>query len=94
MLNACTLSGEWKGVSWVFEELRKSGLKPSGATYGLAMEVYLQGQICKKPHFPHFLYTSNNMDTVAVVVRASVSVGPQTKTVEFSNNECINKFDS
>ncbi|KAI7743117.1 hypothetical protein M8C21_020096 [Ambrosia artemisiifolia] len=41
VLNACTLSGEWKGVSWVFEELRRSGLKPSGATYGLAMEVML-----------------------------------------------------
>ncbi|KAL7607437.1 hypothetical protein Lser_V15G19982 [Lactuca serriola] len=41
VLNACTLSGEWKGVSWVFEELRKSGLKPSGATYGLAMEVMM-----------------------------------------------------
>ena len=39
VLNACTLSGEWKGVSWVFDELRKSGLQPSGATYGPAMEV-------------------------------------------------------
>lgn len=41
VLNACTLSGEWKGVSWVFEELRRSGLKPNGATYGLAMEVMM-----------------------------------------------------
>ncbi|KAK9066999.1 hypothetical protein SSX86_014323 [Deinandra increscens subsp. villosa] len=41
VLNACTLSGEWKGVSWIFEELRRSGLKPNGATYGLAMEVML-----------------------------------------------------
>ncbi|KAI3500332.1 hypothetical protein L1887_36152 [Cichorium endivia] len=41
VLNACTFSGEWKGVSWVFEELRKSGLKPTGATYGLAMEVMM-----------------------------------------------------
>ncbi|PWA86268.1 tetratricopeptide repeat (TPR)-like superfamily protein [Artemisia annua] len=41
VLNACTLSGEWKGVSWVFDELRKSGLQPSGATYGLAMEVMM-----------------------------------------------------
>ncbi|KAJ9566821.1 hypothetical protein OSB04_002787 [Centaurea solstitialis] len=39
VLNACTLSGEWKGVSWVFEELRRNGLKPNGATYGLAMEL-------------------------------------------------------
>ncbi|GJR88934.1 pentatricopeptide repeat-containing protein [Tanacetum coccineum] len=41
VLNACTLSGDWKGVSWVFDELRKSGLQPSGATYGLAMEVMM-----------------------------------------------------
>lgn len=26
-------------MSWVFQQLRESGLKPSGATYGLAMEV-------------------------------------------------------
>ncbi|KAK7849273.1 pentatricopeptide repeat-containing protein, partial [Quercus suber] len=42
VLNACVLSHQWKGVSWVFEQLRKSGLKPDGATYGLAMEVMLQ----------------------------------------------------
>ncbi|XP_076950938.1 pentatricopeptide repeat-containing protein At5g67570, chloroplastic-like [Bidens hawaiensis] len=41
VLNACTLTGDWKGVPWVFDELRRSGLKPSGATYGLAMEVML-----------------------------------------------------
>ncbi|KAF3439065.1 hypothetical protein FNV43_RR17340 [Rhamnella rubrinervis] len=42
ILNACVPSHQWKGVSWVFNELRKSGLKPNGATYGLAMEVMLQ----------------------------------------------------
>lgn len=26
-------------MSWVFNQLSKSGLKPNGATYGLAMEV-------------------------------------------------------
>lgn len=26
-------------MSWVFQQLRESGLKPNGATYGLAMEV-------------------------------------------------------
>lgn len=39
VLNACVPSHEWKAVSWVFSQLRKSGLKPNGATYGLAMEV-------------------------------------------------------
>ncbi|KAJ0040128.1 hypothetical protein Pint_27880 [Pistacia integerrima] len=39
VLNACVPSHQWKGVFWVFKQLRKSGLKPNGATYGLAMEV-------------------------------------------------------
>lgn len=39
VLNACVPTQQWKGVSWVFEQLRKCGLKPNGATYGLAMEV-------------------------------------------------------
>ncbi|KAM4128225.1 hypothetical protein ACJW30_02G150500 [Castanea mollissima] len=42
VLNGCVSSHQWKGVSWVFEQLRKSGLKPDGASYGLAMEVMLQ----------------------------------------------------
>ncbi|CAK7339749.1 unnamed protein product [Dovyalis caffra] len=41
ILNACVPSQQWKGVSWVFQQLRRSGLKPNGATYGLAMEVML-----------------------------------------------------
>ncbi|KAH7511218.1 hypothetical protein FEM48_ZijujUnG0037000 [Ziziphus jujuba var. spinosa] len=42
VLNACVPSHQWKGVSWVFDQLRKSGLKPNAASYGLAMEVMLQ----------------------------------------------------
>ncbi|KAH1250064.1 Pentatricopeptide repeat-containing protein, chloroplastic [Glycine max] len=42
VLNACVPSKQWKGVSWVFKQLRKSGLKPNGVTYGLAMEVMLE----------------------------------------------------
>ncbi|KAL2499587.1 Pentatricopeptide repeat-containing protein [Abeliophyllum distichum] len=42
VLNACVPTCQWKGVSWVFEQLRKNGLRPNGATYGLAMEVMLQ----------------------------------------------------
>ncbi|XVF17516.1 hypothetical protein REPUB_Repub10bG0129600 [Reevesia pubescens] len=42
VLNACVPLNQWKGVSWVFKQLRKSGLRPNGATYGLAMEVMLQ----------------------------------------------------
>ncbi|XVE82943.1 hypothetical protein DITRI_Ditri16bG0045700 [Diplodiscus trichospermus] len=42
VLNACVPLHQWKGVSWVFKQLRKSGLRPNGATYGLAMEVMLQ----------------------------------------------------
>ncbi|XP_057529009.1 pentatricopeptide repeat-containing protein At5g67570, chloroplastic [Amaranthus tricolor] len=42
VLNACVPSNQWKGVSWVFEQLRKSGLRANSATYGLAMEVMLK----------------------------------------------------
>ncbi|KAI8031526.1 Pentatricopeptide repeat-containing protein [Camellia lanceoleosa] len=42
VLNACVPTHQWKGVSWVFGQLRKNGLKPNGATYGLAMEVMLR----------------------------------------------------
>ncbi|KAK9109757.1 hypothetical protein Sjap_017817 [Stephania japonica] len=42
VLNACVPSHQWKGVSWVFQQMRKSCLKPNGATFGLAMEVMLQ----------------------------------------------------
>lgn len=46
VLNACVPLHQWKGVSWVFEQLRKSGLRPSGATYGLAMEVLIIHDMC------------------------------------------------
>jgi len=39
VLNACVLSQQWKGVFWVFQQMRISGLPPTGATFGLAMEV-------------------------------------------------------
>ncbi|XP_017702069.2 pentatricopeptide repeat-containing protein At5g67570, chloroplastic isoform X3 [Phoenix dactylifera] len=39
VLNACIPSHQWKGVFWVLEQIRFSGLKPTGATFGLAMEV-------------------------------------------------------
>ncbi|CAA7034633.1 unnamed protein product [Microthlaspi erraticum] len=42
ILNACVPLLQWKAVTWVFIELRKNGLRPNGATYGLAMEVMLE----------------------------------------------------
>ncbi|CAM9003429.1 unnamed protein product [Rhodiola kirilowii] len=44
VLNACVSLRQWKGVSWVFQQLRQSGAKATGATYGLAMEVMLQSK--------------------------------------------------
>ncbi|XWS45137.1 hypothetical protein CRYUN_Cryun15aG0111000 [Craigia yunnanensis] len=41
VLNACVPLHQWKGVSWVFKQLRESGLRPNGTTYGLAMEEVL-----------------------------------------------------
>ncbi|CAH9076437.1 unnamed protein product [Cuscuta europaea] len=44
VLNACVPSRQWRGVHWVFQQLRKNALKPNGATYGLAMEVMLRSR--------------------------------------------------
>ncbi|XP_031483069.1 pentatricopeptide repeat-containing protein At5g67570, chloroplastic [Nymphaea colorata] len=42
VLNACATHKQWKGALWVLEKLKHNGLKPSSATYGLAMEVMLK----------------------------------------------------
>ncbi|XP_031487885.1 pentatricopeptide repeat-containing protein At5g67570, chloroplastic-like [Nymphaea colorata] len=42
VLNACATHKRWKGAVWVLEKLKHNGLKPSSATYGLAMEVMLK----------------------------------------------------
>ncbi|VFQ82407.1 unnamed protein product [Cuscuta campestris] len=44
VLNACVPSCQWRGVHWVFQQIRSNGLKPNGATYGLAMEVMLRSR--------------------------------------------------
>ncbi|KAG8081653.1 hypothetical protein GUJ93_ZPchr0018g11330 [Zizania palustris] len=43
VLNACVLSHQWKGVFWVFQQMRFGGLTPTGATFGLAMEMEKNG---------------------------------------------------
>ncbi|KAL3618871.1 hypothetical protein CASFOL_037099 [Castilleja foliolosa] len=53
VLNACVPTCQWKGVSWVFQEMRKSGLRPNGASFGLAMEVMLKSG---KYDFVHELF--------------------------------------
>ncbi|KAK8933279.1 Pentatricopeptide repeat-containing protein [Platanthera zijinensis] len=42
VLNACIPSRQWKGVSWVLQQMRICGLRPTETTYGLAMEVMLK----------------------------------------------------
>ncbi|KAL0921747.1 hypothetical protein M5K25_008852 [Dendrobium thyrsiflorum] len=44
VLNACVPSRQWKGVSWVLQQMRLSGLRPTETTYGLAMEVMLKAR--------------------------------------------------
>ncbi|XP_052155224.1 pentatricopeptide repeat-containing protein At5g67570, chloroplastic [Oryza glaberrima] len=44
VLNACVLSQQWKGVFWVFQQMRRNSLIPTGATFGLAMEVMLKAK--------------------------------------------------
>ncbi|KAL6658061.1 hypothetical protein ACP70R_004308 [Stipagrostis hirtigluma subsp. patula] len=44
VLNACVITQQWKGVFWVFQQMRINGLTPTGATFGLAMEVMLKAK--------------------------------------------------
>ncbi|TVU46456.1 hypothetical protein EJB05_05997, partial [Eragrostis curvula] len=44
VLNACVISQQWKGVFWVFQQMRINGLSPTGASFGLAMEVMLKAK--------------------------------------------------
>ncbi|KAK9749585.1 hypothetical protein RND81_02G136100 [Saponaria officinalis] len=50
VLNACVPTQHWKGVAWVFQELRKGGLQANSATYGLAMEVMQQSSKYDQVH--------------------------------------------
>uniref|UniRef100_A0A2P2MN72 Pentatricopeptide repeat-containing protein At5g67570ic n=1 Tax=Rhizophora mucronata TaxID=61149 RepID=A0A2P2MN72_RHIMU len=86
VLNACIPTQQWKGVSWVFKQLRKSGLKPNAATYGLAMEVMLHsgkydlvyklfGKMNKRGEAPKAL-------TYKVLVRAYWEDGKVNEAVE------------
>ncbi|KDP32082.1 hypothetical protein JCGZ_12543 [Jatropha curcas] len=86
VLNACVPSKQWKGVSWVFQQLRKSGLKPNGATYGLAMEVMLHSG---KYDLVHLLFKKMNKSgeapkalTYKVLVNALWEEGKVNEAVE------------
>ncbi|KAG5528425.1 hypothetical protein RHGRI_029189 [Rhododendron griersonianum] len=80
VLNACVPSRQWKGVSWVFVQLRKNGLRPNGATYGLAMEVMLRsgkfdlvheyfGKMRRSGEAPKALTYKGKVDEAVQVVR-------------------------
>ncbi|KAJ1253740.1 hypothetical protein BS78_K200800 [Paspalum vaginatum] len=90
VLNACVLSGQWKGVFWVFQQMRISGLPPTGATYGLAMEVMLKA---KKYDFVHKFYEKMQKNgvppraiTYKVLVRAFWEEGKINEAVEAVND--------
>ncbi|WJZ91842.1 hypothetical protein VitviT2T_010884 [Vitis vinifera] len=86
VLNACVPTQQWKGVSWVFKQLRKCSLKPNGATYGLAMEVMLQSG--KYDHVHRFFEKMRRSGeapkalTYKVLVRAFWEEGKVNEAVE------------
>lgn len=86
ILNACVPSQQWKGVSWVFQQLRRSGLKPNGATYGLAMEVMLLSGKYKSVHeyFRKMKKSGESLKalTYKVLVRAFWEEGRVNEAVE------------
>ncbi|KAJ6379036.1 hypothetical protein OIU78_029121 [Salix suchowensis] len=86
ILNACVPSQQWKGVSWVFQQLRRSGLKPNGATYGLAMEVMLHSGKYESVHeyFRKMKKSGESLKalTYKVLVRAFWEEGRVNEAVE------------
>ncbi|PAN48965.1 hypothetical protein PAHAL_9G415900 [Panicum hallii] len=90
VLNACVLSQQWKGVFWVFQQMRISGLPPTGATFGLAMEVMLKA---KKYEFVQKFYEKMQKNgvppraiTYKVLVRAFWEQGKINEAVEAVND--------
>ncbi|CAN1132943.1 Pentatricopeptide repeat-containing protein At5g67570, chloroplastic [Linum perenne] len=90
VLNSCIPSEHWKGVSWVFEQLRKGGLKPNGATYGLAMEVMVHSG---KYDLVHQFFSKMNKSgeapkalTYKVLVKALREEGKVNEAVEAVND--------
>ncbi|GJN08173.1 hypothetical protein PR202_ga26066 [Eleusine coracana subsp. coracana] len=43
-LRVFNIMRQWKGVFWVFQQMRTSCLSPTGASFGLAMEVMLKAK--------------------------------------------------
>jgi pentatricopeptide repeat protein len=86
ILNACVPTLQWKAVSWVFVELRKNGLRPNGATYGLAMEVMLEsGKFDRVHDFFRKMKSSGEAPkaiTYKVLVRALWREGKIEEAVE------------
>ncbi|XP_038977777.1 pentatricopeptide repeat-containing protein At5g67570, chloroplastic-like isoform X1 [Phoenix dactylifera] len=86
VLNACIPSHQWKGVFWVLEQIRFSGLKPTGATFGLAMEVMLRAG---KHNFVHNFFEKMQKSglppkalTYKVIVRTFWEEGKVDEAVE------------
>lgn len=45
VLNACVKWKQWEGAFWVLQQLKKQGVQPSAATYGLVMEVVVASSV-------------------------------------------------
>ncbi|XP_068656834.1 pentatricopeptide repeat-containing protein At5g67570, chloroplastic [Aristolochia californica] len=86
LLNACVSSRQWKGVSWVFRQMRQNGIRPTVASYGLAMEVMLKS---KKYDLVYKLFEKTrgsglapNALTFKILVRAFWEEGKVNDAVE------------
>ncbi|EPS57255.1 hypothetical protein M569_17565, partial [Genlisea aurea] len=86
ILNACVPTCQWKGVSWVFQQIRSSGLTPNGASYGLAMEVMLKSGKYDLVHLFFDKMRRNgealNALTYKVLVRAFWEEGKVNEAIE------------
>ncbi|XP_078155202.1 tetratricopeptide repeat (TPR)-like superfamily protein [Carex rostrata] len=72
VLNGCIPSSQWKGVFWVFDQMRYGCIEPNAASYGLAMEVMLNAG---KYEFVHKFFQrmkKNGLATRAITYRILV----------------------
>ncbi|KAH7365742.1 hypothetical protein KP509_18G044000 [Ceratopteris richardii] len=38
VITACISTGDWKGITWVWQQIEEMAIKPNGATFGLTIE--------------------------------------------------------
>eukprot|EP00850_Spirogloea_muscicola_P016704 SM000137S00482 [mRNA] locus=s137:397117:401173:- [translate_table: standard] len=94
VLNACSSRIRWQLVDWVFAEMERGKLTPNGATYGLAIEVYMRAgkieaaqQMAKRMLECGFDFTSRTYLAILAGL-AKAGKGEQAQSVLTEMEDC------